>query len=654
MVMELVFRKSAGGDGPPAQEGEIHLRPHAAKHRHRRDLARLVLEQGPDAFHRGSGPVRRLVLDAEPTLDDLFAAAFLVRQLSGEQLPPGCATLAEYAALAREGLRPGSVPVEHSLEGVFLALRNAGEADLTDAANGTRFAGHARRLTDHALRAAAQDIDPFTTSLFGEGADFAREQAFLARDREVYQQDVNRGQQWLVRLPGGPPRGAALFLRSPKSLLFKHWSRCDSQTPSGAPYLLLAVASDAGQWVFSTDPVQRLSLLSLAEQLQAAEQAQAPERAKDDPWFDGKPFGHTLVAAPRGGTVLSEDQVLRIVKRWAGVRSPRRRLVFGAASCLAVVPLVIGLGLLWRPGPPPDTAECVLPDRDRSFVPDKEPHSTPVVEKGRLHVLAVGLSKYRDSNLDLGFASADAAALAKAFQTQGRELFADVSDCTVLLDKEATRENILGALERLKKAAQYDLVVVSLAGHGANLDYDDDFYFLPYDYDDAKRTATGVYWDDLKRVLHVLPCCALVVVDACHSGTITRHLRSAGEQQGILKGGALSLSQNQSDRGMVVIAACLGSGRAQERAAWGHGALTLALLEGLSGHRLYQKKSATPLPQGHDPGRKVSLADLDYYVTNRVEEIAGTGQAVISNQTGDIRLANIFVASRSNPSTAKE
>src|SRR5439155_10081304 len=123
--------------------------------------------------------------------------------------------------------------------------------------------------------------------------------------------DVLSGERWYVRIPGGPPEGAGLLLRRPKSLLFKYWARQDAEAPGGQGYVFLAVDWGDGKWVFSTPPLHRLPIKPLADALQAAEAAKDPQHAQKDPWFDGKPFGHTLVAAPRAGTRLGEPQVLR-------------------------------------------------------------------------------------------------------------------------------------------------------------------------------------------------------------------------------------------------------------------------------------------------------------------------------------------------------
>jgi hypothetical protein len=332
---KLVFRMLLDGNSLLPAESEVYVRPSRAEHQGRRDLAVLVLEHGVEALVRGPGLAERVVVDASgtrPTLDDLLAATFAARLLAGQRLPEGCRAFAQYAALAREGLRPSNVPLEASLEGIYLALRNAAGPDVTDPAVGERFRADWSRLEESILRAAAAGRDPFTAPPFESGAEFARERAFLARDREVYRQDVSRGERWLVRLPEGPPQAGALLLRRPKSLLFKHWCRADTESPAGQCYLFLAVDWDGGNWVFSTDPVHRLPLRSLAQTLQEAEAAADPTRAGANAWFDGEPFGYTLVAAPRGGTSLAEERVLQIVKAWAGVRAPEDTQIGPAAQ----------------------------------------------------------------------------------------------------------------------------------------------------------------------------------------------------------------------------------------------------------------------------------------------------------------------------------
>ncbi|MGQ0613103.1 MAG: hypothetical protein ACT4PV_05125 [Planctomycetaceae bacterium] len=343
--MEIIFRAMQAG-APEPGPGELHLRPAEPKDAGRRDLATLLLARGVAALTAGPGAPTRLVVPANPTLDDLLAAEFARRLVRGEPLPAGSAALARYAALVREGLQPGDLPAERSLEAIFLAMRNAHGADLTQSTVAARFLADWERVASLLLAAAGKGVDPFTTPLF-DGAEFARERAFLAKDRDVYRQDVLRGERWLVTIPGAPANASGLLLREPKSLLAKQWSRRDADAPAGDTYLFLAVDWGAGQWVFSTDPVQRLSLKQLAERMAAESK---------EPWFDGAPFAHTLIAAPHGGTKLPADRVEKLLKEWLRARKPKKAVrralpLTSAAIVLAAAALLLQLNSGGARGP---------------------------------------------------------------------------------------------------------------------------------------------------------------------------------------------------------------------------------------------------------------------------------------------------------------
>jgi hypothetical protein len=407
---------------------------------------------------------------------------------------------------------------------------------------------------------------------------------------------------------------------------------------------LLAVHWGKGNWVFSTDPVHHLPIKPLAEALQAAEAGHDAARAGRDPWFDGKPFAHTLVAAPHEGTLLPQEEVLRLVRRWARARplgANRRRWAVPAAlaACLIVAAVAAwGLrgALLVRP--PTSTIESL-----RGFQPDPDDNpARPGLGPRSLFLLAVGVSAYKNSRYNLDYPRTDAEKLVEAFQRQKGRAFAEVR-ADLLTDQAATREGVVDALDRLahQPITQHDLVVVAVSGHGANTD-NDNYYFLPHDYND--RASGGVYWDDFKRSLGDLPCPVLVVMDTCHSGTITLSgFKDAHPEEELKRAVKRGVDHfGQSPKGVVVMAACLSQQKAREKQDWQHGALTLAFLEGITGQRLYARKGK-PLPQ--EQGQKeVTLQDLDTYVTYRVQELVGSGQAVVTNHTGNIALQDILIS----------
>jgi hypothetical protein len=325
--MDITFRKWPTDNGATPAANEIWLLPVDRSQRDGRRLAELVLERGIEALRQGTGPIETVVVQHDPTLDDMLAAELVCRRLQSpsEPWPGGMAAFARYARLVREGHRPTRFDLENTIEAIFLAIRTRAGENLTEPERAAEFLAGWRPLAERIVESAAADVDPFRTELFGPGHEFAEQRAWLLADREVYRHDVARGQQWNVRLPGGPPQAAALVLVDPKSLSFHRFCRIDPEAPGGFGYALLVVRRQEGvRWILSTDRAQRISLQGLAQQLQQAEAARDAAGAAADPWFDGAPYEHTLIAAPRHGTRLTDEEVLRIVRRWAQAQSGAR------------------------------------------------------------------------------------------------------------------------------------------------------------------------------------------------------------------------------------------------------------------------------------------------------------------------------------------
>jgi hypothetical protein len=111
----------------------------------------------------------------------------------------------------------------------------------------------------------------------------------------------------------------------------------------------------------------------------------------------------------------------------------------------------------------------------------------------RLFVMAVGVDRYRNPQLALRFAAADATTVAQTLRDGAIGLFSS-TEVTVLTDEAATKEGILAALERLsREIGPQDTFLLYLAGHGVKTEPDERFLFLPQDVEDASS------WDALRR-----------------------------------------------------------------------------------------------------------------------------------------------------------
>ncbi len=530
--MKLNFRRIS--DSEPPRPRELILLPVAPEYRQRRNYAELAIKQGLGAFLQSAGPIETIAVPADPTFDEMLAAAICEVLAAGGDLPAGLMPFARYAALVREGLTPGKAPLEVSLEGVFLAIRNGAGGDLSDPAIATQFIDRWSSMTLAIWKAAQAGVDPLAVSIFADDPEFARERAFLARDLSVYRQDVQRGEQWRIAIPGGPPEAQALVLREPKSLLFKQWSRTeqDSHLPgaagAGQPFLLLAVDWGKAQWVFSTDPVQRLSLKSLAERLQTAETAAGAA----DPWFDGKPFGHTLISAPSNGTRLPEAKMLAIVREWCHAKpirpipwQPSRRAVLAAAGSAGVAALAY---TFW----PTHAAEN---SRGLQFIriSPQTLHDKIGPRTGRDYALLFATDEY-DHWPKLKNAISDAHAIGQILETQYGFVTPDEA---FKLD----REQILGKLRNYaadKQFADGDQLFIYFAGHG---DYDPvtkEGFIVPKDAaspeaDPVVRTGHSIPLSQVKDILEKLSCNHIfVVLDICFGGTIEFGVATAGGTRG--------------------------------------------------------------------------------------------------------------------------
>ena len=230
-----------------------------------------------------------------------------------------------------------------------------------------------------------------------------------------------------------------------------------------------------------------------------------------------------------------------------------------------------------------------------------------------LYVLAIGISKYQNTNIQLAFASKDASDFANVFKLQEKQLYRKV-DVKLLTDANAKRDDILDGLEWIRREmTSRDVGIVFMAGHGIN-DSDGVYYYLPQDTDTEKLKRTGVIFTEIKNTLAALPGKALFFVDTCHSGNVLGTGRRSVNNDLTAVVNELSSAEN----GVIVFAASTGRQFAQESPEWGNGAFTKAVIEGMSGKA--------------DVGRtgRVTHKMLDLYVSERVKALTRGTQSPVT------------------------
>jgi len=222
-----------------------------------------------------------------------------------------------------------------------------------------------------------------------------------------------------------------------------------------------------------------------------------------------------------------------------------------------------------------------------------------------LHVLAIGVSLYRDKELRSGvnFAADDAKAIGQLFREQGSRLYQWVN-VRVLPDEQATGDAIRAALTELaSQIAAQDVFVLYLAGHGVS--FDRDYHFLPWD---AVYTSTALLAQSslshkhFSELLAKIPTTKTVVLlDTCSA-------EGFGRQDGQNIDEKDAIDRLSRLTGRAIIAATADGKTAIERD--GHGLFTSVVLEGLHGQA------------GREGNDAVEVQELASYVHKRLPEIA--------------------------------
>lgn len=176
------------------------------------------------------------------------------------------------------------------------------------------------------------------------------------------------------------------------------------------------------------------------------------------------------------------------------------------------------------------------------------------------------------------------------------------------------------------------------------------FGVAPYDYEPGIFTS-GVSYAEVQDYLDRIPCASVVIFDTCHSGA------AAGSYDDDPDETIKTLKQTVRDaRGRTaVMTACDTNQKANETERWKHGALTLAVLEGMRGNYLYSN-AKQPLPEidfpKAAPDGRIFLDELNRYVNQRVTTLCKGEIADLANKlqrtrtfcTGNITLEQIPIA----------
>jgi len=255
-----------------------------------------------------------------------------------------------------------------------------------------------------------------------------------------------------------------------------------------------------------------------------------------------------------------------------------------------------------------------VPSTVRLYWRADKPKTEEYVIKPKLYILAIGVSRYQNKDLQLQFAGKDAKDFVESMKQQKGKLYQDVV-VKLLTDEQATKDEILDALDWLQRqVTSKDVAMLFFAGHGVN-DFSGVYYFLPVNADLEKLKRTAIAYTDIKNTVAGLAGKSLMFVDTCYSGNVFgKGKRAITDMTAVIN--ELSSAEN----GVVVFSSSTGRQYSLEDPKWGNGAFTKAIVEGVKG-------KADLLGKG-----KITINMLDAYVAERVKDLTKGKQTPVTTK----------------------
>jgi len=241
--------------------------------------------------------------------------------------------------------------------------------------------------------------------------------------------------------------------------------------------------------------------------------------------------------------------------------------------------------------------------------------------KPNLHILAIGVDKYRDGDLQLKYSVADAKEITKSLKTNSGGLFGETFTYE-LFDKDVTKQKLLEKFAEVgAKTTREDVFIFYMAGHGITDAKTGAYFYLPSDFryknEDSVRTS-GVSQDDFTLALSRIQALkSITLIDTCNSGSFAEALAS----RGVLQKTAIDKLTRATGRATLVASS---KDQVALEGYEGHGVFTYTMMEALNGkgykggkitiknlasyiedvlpERTYQKWGYEQVPQSHITG----------------------------------------------------
>lgn len=224
-------------------------------------------------------------------------------------------------------------------------------------------------------------------------------------------------------------------------------------------------------------------------------------------------------------------------------------------------------------------------------------------EEPHLYILAVGIDRYKDNNVNLKYAVKDARDIEEKFKTQAATLYKPSNiHYTLLTDQEATKTGITGKINELSGTIKpSDSFILFVAGHGVLLQ--NQYYLLTHDYSGTIRDTDMISSNEIVEASKKIKSLSqLFIFDTCHAGgvdTIVSGLYDA-RMSVLAKKMGLHIYASANDRQSAM------------DGYKGNGLFTHTLLDGLNNNRQADKNK----------DGKVTVVGLGEYSKKRTTDIS--------------------------------
>lgn len=225
------------------------------------------------------------------------------------------------------------------------------------------------------------------------------------------------------------------------------------------------------------------------------------------------------------------------------------------------------------------------------------------IEKPDMYIISVGVSNYKNQDLNLVSPVNDSLKFAQIFENVASSLYKKVY-VTQISNEKATVANIKKTLnDTALNIKTSDTLIIFFAGHGYV--YQSVYYFLTHETDETDLPATSLSVNDINNFLTVMPAQKIAIFfDTCQSGGAAKSIGQIAMSRSIEE--RMAVANLAKQRGIIVFASSSANEVSYEIKELGHGIFTYSLLDTVT-----NKKSEIAIDKMISISRLVSTVEKE-------------------------------------------